>query len=192
VEDDAREVASKELGRIRDRLSSGAASTAVVIQFIIILFAGAIIAAAKYPAAIVVLPLFWSVWLFQVLMTDRDTIRVAAYGRALEKKINSSLGIELLIWENHLAVQKNRQPMIFRASYVYWGLLNLASWALAIGVLVHIGMWPWAIVLGSLGATIWLVVLVTVKTRDDYAQRQEEILSTFEPPTAESGPVSQH
>jgi hypothetical protein len=182
VEDNVREVAGKELGRIRDRLSSGVASTAVVIQFIIVIFAGAIIAAAKYPAAIVVLPLFWSVWLLQSLMTDRDSIRVAVYARALEKKINSSLGVELLVWENHLAVQENRQPMIFRASYVYWALLNLASWALAIGVLVHIRMWPWAIVLGSLGVTIWLVVLVTVKTRDDYARRQEEILSALEPP----------
>ena len=115
-------------------------------------------------------------------MTDRDTIRVAAYARDLEKKINSSLGVELLVWENHLAVQKNRQPMIFRASYVYWALLNLASWAFAIGVLVHIGMWPWAIVLGSVGVIIWLVVLITVKTRDDYVQRQEEILSALEPP----------
>jgi hypothetical protein len=182
VEDDVRELAGQELGRVRDRLSASATSTAVVIQFIIVLFAGAIIAAAKYPAAIVVLPLFWSVWLLHALMTDRDTIKVAAYGRALERKINSSLGVELLVWENHLAVQKNRQPIVFRASYVYWALLNLASWALAIGVLIHIGMWPWAIVLGLVGAAIWLVVLVTVKTRDDYAQRQEEILSALESP----------
>jgi hypothetical protein len=48
MEDDAREVAGEELNRIRDRLSSSAASTAVVIQFIIVIFAGAIIAAAKF------------------------------------------------------------------------------------------------------------------------------------------------
>jgi hypothetical protein len=183
MEDDAREVAGEELSRIRDRLSSSAASTAVVIQFIIVIFAGAIIAAAKYPAAIVILPLFWSVWLLHSLMSDRDTIKFAAYARVLEKKINDSLGVELLVWENRLTERTNSRPLIFQASYVYWALLNLASWVLAIGVLVHKGMWPWAIVLGLLGATVWIVVLVTVKTRDDYAQRQEEILSALEPPS---------
>lgn len=185
VEDDAREVAGEELRRIRDQLSNSVTSTVAVLQFIIIIFAGTIVAAAKYPVAIVVLPLFWSVWLLHSLMTDRDTIKLAAYARTLEKKINTSLRVELLVWENRLAARTNRRPLIFQASYVYWALLNLASWALAIGVLVHQGMWPWAIVLGLLGATLWLIVLVTIKTRDDYAQRQEEILSALEP--SESG-----
>jgi hypothetical protein len=179
MDNDVREVAGAELSRIRDRLSSSAASTAVVIQFIIIIFAGTIVAAAKYPAAIVILPLFWSVWMLHALMTDRDTIKLAAYARALEKKINRSLSVDVLVWENHLTERTNHRPLIFQASYVYWALLNLASWALAIGVLVHKGMWQWAIVLGSFGATVWVVVLVTVKTRNDYARRQEEILSAL-------------
>jgi hypothetical protein len=180
MDDKARDVAGEELSRIRDRLSGSAASTAVVIQFIIIIFAGTIVAAAKYPAAIVILPLFWSVWLLHALMTDRDTIKLAAYARALEKKINCSLNAEVLVWENRLTERTNSRQLIFQASYVYWALLNLASWVLAIGVLVHKGMWQWAIVLGLFGVTVWAVVLVTVKTRDDYARRQEEILSALE------------
>jgi len=163
--DDYLTVTLEELKYVRERLGSSSDLTMSIVQFIILLFAGAIVAAVKDVAVLAAVPIFWSVWLLLALVRDRDTVKYAAYAVELEDLINRRLGYRLLAWESAMADRGDRRVLIYEASYILWGVMDLASWVLGVAALVHVGQMGWAVVLLCCGSAIWVVVLWTVVTR---------------------------
>lgn len=172
-------VALEELKHVRERLASSADLTMSIVQFIILLFAGAIVAAVKDAAVLAAVPIFWSVWMLLALVRDRDTVKYAAYAVELEELINRRVGYRILGWESAMADRGGKRMLVYDASYVLWGIMDLASWVLGVAALVRVGQTGWAIVLLCCGAGIWLVVVWTLCTRGRDAKRAKERLTEF-------------
>lgn len=147
-----------------------------IIQFIIVIFAAGVLAADKEPAAIVSVPVFWSVWMLHAIMTDYDTLKYAALAKSLEKRLNASASVDIFRWESELAVRDHGRPLIFQFSYLYWGFINVASWVMAVEVLRRSYPWVWSVVVAIVGAIVWLVTIAAVAGRSGYRGRILEII----------------
>jgi len=157
-----------ELTRVHERVFSSAASTATIIQFIIVIFVGGVVAAAEFRAAFAAVPVFWSVWMLHSLLTDRDTIKMAEYAKWLETEANQLAGRTIWRWETDLAARSHKRELIYNFSYVYWGAINLAAWAIGIYLTFdNEEAWMgWS--LAVTGCGVWAVTAYTVATRSRF------------------------
>ena len=95
--DEKTKMVVSELQRLYDRMDQTNDSTTTVIQFIVLVFGAAALSADKFPAAIVAMPIFWTVWLLYAVLTDHNTLKYAAVAAHLERVVNSRLGVDAFV-----------------------------------------------------------------------------------------------
>lgn len=163
-----------ELERIYRRIE-GQDRSVDVLQFGVLLFGGSVLAASQYAEAIAALPVFWNVWFLYVVMVDVDTIKLSAYAESLETEINRRLHLPVYGWEARLAQRGDVRPLIYDANYLFYLVLNVVSWSIAIAVFVHEHQYVGAVVLAVLWGLIWGVALRTYAERELIRRRALEV-----------------
>jgi hypothetical protein len=158
-----------ELQRVYEHLERNNEGALRVIQFIILAFGAALIAAAEVPEAFVAVPIFWTVWLLYSRLVNFNTLKLALYARYLEKQVNAALKSPVFFWESRATQRGNVRPFIFDLNYAYWAVLSAASWTGGVAVLLVHDRYVWAVVLASGG-----IVLMATAIRD-YRQRESVI-----------------
>jgi hypothetical protein len=157
--DAVRDAYIAELHRVYDTLTIQ--PTAALIAYIIVVFAGAVVAAKEAPIAFVSVPLLWSVWLLHAMVKDDDTQRAASYARSLEANVNRILGTDVYTWETQALAQKRGvlggSSFVYEASLLYWMLLNLASWVAAVWILRDSDQENWGYVVIAVGVATYAV-----------------------------------
>lgn len=162
-----------ELHSVEGRMTQFNGRTLSIIQLILVLLGVGLFAANEVRELFVVVPLFWSVWMFYGLTVDRDTLKYEVYASHLEERANALL--------QEMAADESAQSTVFRyrttltslslsepiylASYAYWTVLNITSWVIAVVILHREGYEAPAIVLAAVGVLVWAVVVATVISR---------------------------
>lgn len=171
-----------ELSRVYERLRSP--STTSVGQYTAIVLASGLLAAARYPEAFVVVPVFWTAWMLHALVLDLDSVKLAVYARWLERQANRELGRQVFVWESDLADRgRVNRPIAYPASVCWWALMNIAAWTIAIVIFLKAERTLLAAVLiaaafGAHGVAVW-----TLHERRRYSDGWESLVQR-DPPAA--------
>lgn len=173
---DAESVAAlrAELNRVYDRIERHSDNTLNVMQYIILLFGAALLAAQRAPEVLVAVPLFWTVWLLHSVIVDFNTIKFSAYAQHLEGELTLLLGRPVAFWESRIAVRRNARPFIFNVNYAYWALLNGSSWMGGIAALMYTQHFVLATCLGCLWILLWGPAINHYRVRDHIIRRLRE------------------
>lgn len=157
-----------ELQRLYGRIEGTNDSTTSVIQFIVLVFGAAFLAATKYSEAIVAMPIFWTVWMLYALMTDYNTLKYSVVATHLEGLINDRLAMPVFAWESKMAERTNKRPLLFWANYILWAVLNASAWVIGIVVTFGNGYDNFGYLLVALWAAAWGVGIFTTIVRRSY------------------------
>jgi hypothetical protein len=178
-----------EIGHLKDEHSRAMASletrnmnSSQVVQFLIIIFGAGALAAAKFPVAFCSVPIFWSGWLLQMVSMDQDSLKLAAYARWLEARLNERLKDAgqrpVYEFEQKLAKRHGPRQPTHVALYVYGMTINVVSWIIGAVVLSRATSWPIGALFILPGAATWTVALRSVMSRDwlfeEYARVLDE------------------
>jgi hypothetical protein len=155
-----------ELQRVYEHLERNNESPRTVIQFMILAFGAALIAAAEVPEALVAVPIFWTIWLLYSRLVDFNTLKLSLYAQYLENELNEALGKPVFFWESRVTQRGNVRPFITVINFGYWAALALVSWIAGVAVLLDQDHYVWVVAFAAAGA-----VLMATAIRD-YQQRE--------------------
>jgi hypothetical protein len=166
-----------ELKRYSDRSFEMSQSTLTIISAEVVVLTGGILAYEKYPIAFCLVPVAWTVWMFQSFVTDHDTLKIGVYVEWLEEQISVLAGPHIATWESRLAERGNpRRALIYMATYVTYILVNSTSWVFSIWILRRELGAPAAIAFSAVWAGVLIIAHLNQHNRERYLDRYRQAL----------------
>lgn len=182
-----REVALAELKYHRERLASGSEAVASIGNYVFFLVGAGLLAATQLPAAIVVIPLFWSAWLLLALQRAWDSMKHEEHARWLEDRINETLdGAPVVLWNTVSAHRSVGRPLVTLFNFSYWVLLNMVAWVVSVFILVHehyvVAAWGAA----ATCVLVYVACLIVIGQRERALSRLRQSIALLVKPPASS------